>query len=454
MSATTVSFAEAPQTGFGLYKQSRSLVGRPEKLTALLEQWTSGDAPTVLARGAGLSYGDAAMNTGGLLVDTTRLNRMLAFDESTGVLHAESGVKVSDIMRWLAPRGYMPYVGPGYSGITLGGCLATDTHTKNHWKYGGFADYVIDFQLLLPNGNAVVCSRDENPELFHATTGGLGLTGLVTDMRLELRKIPSPWLRQTAHTAQTPEQTLDLFYRLGDSYDYMVAWVDALPGSGFGRSIVFGANPIPAAEAQGLPPYRHADAKLGSSLRLLAPFFNGVSIYALNALFYRVKKRERDTLIGIQPAWFPWDSIPQWNKLYAPRGFVEYQVMIPYDGALGTYTAILEEVRRNSSQHKVYFAALKRMRKSPAPLAFCLDGFSLLMDFGVRPGVWEALDRLDRIVADAGGRVFLAKDGRVSKEMFRNMYPEWRGWAELRAQLDPEGRIMSDMGRRLGLDLS
>jgi decaprenylphospho-beta-D-ribofuranose 2-oxidase len=245
-----------------------------------------------------------------------------------------------------------------------------------------------------------------------------------------------------------------LFFRLGDTYDYMVAWVDALPGSGFGRSIVFGANPIPTAEAHGLPPYRHADAKLGSSLRLLAPFFNGVSIYALNELFYRVKKRERDALIGIQPAWFPWDSIPQWNKLYAPRGFVEYQVMIPYDGALGTYTAILEEVRQNGSQHKVYFAALKRMRKSAAPLAFCLDGFSLLMDFGVRPGVWEALDRLDRIVADAGGRVFLAKDGRLGKEMFRNMYPEWRRWAELRAQLDPEGRIMSDMGRRLGLDLS
>ena len=434
-------------TGFGGYCSAEQYFIRPERIgdvkAALLQPGIS----TIAPRGLGRSYGDAALNASGALLSMERLDRFLSFDQDTRILRVEAGVSVLDVMRVVVPSGLTLAAVPGLSDITVGGCAAFDIHTKNHWHSGGFGDWVISLRMLLASGEIVDCSRTLNSELFYATLGGLGLTGLILELEIQLDVLPGTLVQ---NKSQSFEGLADLFEKFQQSMataTHAVAWIDLLNGRGntgvmIASSILSDVN----SDADTL-----WSPKKKKPLNLIAPFFNTLSNRAFNLVFAAKHKAQPQVISNLRSFLFPWDALPNWNQLYGKPGFVEYQCCIPLAKAKDGLEAILAAVLAEKASYPVFFGAIKRMRTGIGMLSFPIEGYSLLLDFPVRKGLWQFLDRIDNIVADHGGRVYLAKDGRLSAAAFARMYPRREEWLKVRDTFDPEHRFASDMGRRLNL---
>jgi FAD/FMN-containing dehydrogenase len=418
-----------------------------------------GAHPSLVARGHGRAYGDAAIGQP-FTLPMLGLNRLRSFDAATGLLCVEAGVSIAELLTAFVPRGYFLAVVPGTKFVTVGGAIAADVHGKNHHRDGGFADSVEAFRLITPGGETITCSRTVNPELFTATTGGMGLTGVIVEATLRLRKIETGWLKQETHVAIDLDAAIAALEATATS-TYSVAWIDCLAkGNALGRSLIYAADHASAQDYELLgngstafpmtfPPARAA--------RITAPLFapgwalNRASVSVFNALYFSrgAARAGAPELVHWDPYFFPLDTIGHWNRIYGRRGFVQHQCVIPLETARGVLAEILGRVSWRGSVS--FLAVLKQLGSSHGLMSFPMRGYTLAMDFPVTDTLLPFLDEIDALMADAGGRLYLAKDARQSRATFEAGYPGLAAFRELRRQTGADRHFASHLSARLGI---
>jgi FAD/FMN-containing dehydrogenase len=397
----------------------------------------------VLAVGLGRSYGDTALNAGGDLIDMTRLNRVIALDNERGVLKAEAGLSVDDALQLIVPKGWFFKTTPGTRLVTLGGMVANDVHGKNHHRVGSFGCSVTELELLCSDAGVRRLSSRDNMRLFAATIGGLGLTGLISTVEVELAKIGSAFLDVERQPFGSVTEFLELADASADTHEHTVAWVDcAAAGPDLGRGIFQRANWCGDGVLQA-----HADgSKL--SVPMDAPEFvlNGAGIRLFNSFYYRAQRwgasRQR---LHYSRFFYPLDNVRNWNRFYGRRGLYQYQCVLPPKTSEAGLREMLAQITRAGTGS--FLAVLKTFGsvRSPGMLSFPRPGSTLALDFPNRGSDTLALfARLDSVVQQAGGALYPAKDGRMPAAMFRQSFPDWQEFA---AQIDPA--FGSDFWRRV-----
>lgn len=442
----------APLASWNNYPKQICTLHRPERYRQF-----SPDVESAIARGLGRSYGDAALNEGGEVFLSERLNRILVFDPVRGVLRAEAGVSLDEILRLIVPRGWFLPVSPGTRFVSLGGAVASDVHGKNHHCDGSFGAYVGAIQLALPGAGWVDCSPTANPEIFWATVGGMGLTGFIGEVELQLRPIASAYVRAQHHAASNLDGLFDLFADPDRDAPYTVAWIDCLSsGNKLGRGVLMTGH---HAALQELPigvrsrPYDLPAVKaLSVPVNLPGWALNPLSVSLFNEAYFAAQARKRAPFIAdLRSFFYPLDNIHHWNRIYGAGGFVQYQCVIPEPGASAALRELLKRIA--SSRHASFLAVLKRMGPAGSGmLSFPMLGYTLALDLSLRdPDLFKLLDELDELVIEHGGRVYLAKDARLSAASFRKMYPRYGEWLAVKNRLDPDHQVTSSMARRLKL---
>ncbi|HVV49125.1 MAG TPA: FAD-binding oxidoreductase [Polyangia bacterium] len=405
-------------------------------------------------RGLGRSYGDAALNGGGQVLGLRRLDRYLAFDEATGTLTCEAGVSLEAVIRDFAPRGWFPMITPGTKFVTVGGCIANDVHGKAHHAQGCFSACVDALTVLLASGEVVPATRETNSDLFWGTFGGMGLLGVVLTATLRLRRIETTYFRQRSFKVRDLAEMLAVLDEQDHAFPYSVATLDVLAtGARLGRGVVTVGDHARRDEL----PARFAahPLRVSGPPKLTVPFelpeltLNRLSIRAVNAFVQRTQARA--AAVGHYEGFFyPLDKIAHWNRGYGRRGFAQYQFVIPFADGLPRMRAILETIF--SAGELPFLNVLKRFGKeSGGVLSFPREGYTLAIDFPIRADTVKLLRRLDAMVLEAGGRVYLGKDSYLEAASFRAMYPAVERWLALKAKVDPTGVFTSDLGRRVGL---
>jgi FAD/FMN-containing dehydrogenase len=405
-----------------------------------------------VSHGLGRSYGDAALNRDGGVLWHRRLNRLLSFEESSGVLECEAGTSSAEILQYFLPRGFFIPVTPGTKFVTIGGAIAADVHGKNHHKDGTFGSFVLDFKLLTPAGEVVVCSPTSNADIFWATIGGMGLTGVVLSARIRLRPVQSAYLRVDYQKARDLEEALGLMDESDHRYQYSVAWIDCLAaGKSLGRAVLMRGNHASTDQLPSRvqdPLAQPSRWQWNLALDLPSSLLNSLTVGAFNALYYAWHRNAVNQLVDFERFFYPLDAIENWNRLYGKRGFVQYQVALPVAGGHTALKAILERLAR--SGRGSFLGVLKRFGEANAGLlSFPFPGYTLALDLPVTSGLVPFLHDLDRLVLDSGGRVYLAKDAVLKAETFASMYPKLEQFREIKQRLDPRGLLASSMARRL-----
>lgn len=442
-------------SGFSLRPVVRSRVYRPEwpdEVPAMLAEIPE----SLLPRGAGMAYGDAGLNDGRGTLDTRRLDRILALDEGAATVTCQGGVPLRDLVEVGLRRGLFPAVTPGTWKSTVGGCIACDVHGKNHHLTGSFLDHVLRFRLALADGRVVECSREENAELFLATAGGLGLTGVILDATLRLQRVSSAWMRVRYVKNRDLDATFAALER-SEPEPYSVAWLDVLArGARLGRSVLMlGAHAAP----DDLPARLRA-APLswspGRSLRLPFAAPSGVMAPSLvrlfNSAYYaRCPGEGAPRMEPLRRFFYPLEAIHNFSLLYGRRGLVEYQFVVPVRAAHAVLRTAVERLSRAGMGS--FLCVVKRMGPGDgAPMSFPAEGVTIAVDVPFRGEPLLAMLRdLDELVAREGGRVYLAKDSRLEPAFVDAMYPRRREWARLLDRIDPRRRFDSTLARRLGL---
>ncbi|RZU02659.1 FAD-binding oxidoreductase [Rivibacter subsaxonicus] len=384
--------------------------------------------PSMLAFGNGRSYGDSNLNPDGTLLLTRGIDRILGFDAATGVLDAEAGLLLSQVLDLCVPQGWFPAVTPGTQFVTLGGAIANDVHGKNHHRAGSFGHHVLGFELLRSDGSRRWCSPSENADWFAATIGGLGLTGLVTRVRLQLRRIANAGIESETIRFRSLEEFFALSEESAAGFEYTAAWVDcASGGARLGRGLFErGNHASPGVDPVLLrPPSAHT-----RRMPFTPPvsLVNGLTLKLFNAAYFHRQRGDRVAGVRHYRPWlYPLDALLEWNRLYGPRGFYQYQCVVPPAAASRHVRALLGAVA--ASGMGSFLAVLKQFgdRPSPGLLSFPCAGATLALDFPNRGARLEQLfERLDRIVLEAGGRLYPAKDGRMGATIFRAGYPRWQ----------------------------
>ena len=440
-------------SGWGRYPRARCRVARPESVSAI--DFTR--ERRVIARGLGRSYGDAATSADGLVLLTERLNRRHSFDEETGILSAEAGTTLEEVLTAFVPRGWFPPVTPGTKFVTLGGCVASDVHGKNHHRAGTFGAHVTELELILPNGSSVRCSPSENVDLFRATVGGMGLTGIITNVTFGLRAIETPRVIVRHHPARNLEESLRLLENSTLDDEYTVCWLDSTAsGPSLGRGVLISGHHAARSE---LPPGLIGSGQFAKRKRPFTVPFDFPS-WALNRLtaalfnrayFRRQAARHAPFVTDLETFFYPLDAVNDWNRVYGRRGFVQYQCVLPTrDGAAG-----LREILEASASARLpsFLAVLKRLgAEGTGLLSFPMPGYTLSLDFPVGGrALFRLLRTFDEIVARRGGRVYLAKDACLEAGTFGRMYKRLAEWREIKARFDPENLFCSDLSRRIGI---
>jgi len=392
-----------------------------------------------IAHGMGRSYGDVSLNPQNPLWVTTNLDHFISFDEATGRLNCEAGVLLKDIQQYFIPRGWALPVTPGTQMVTVGGAIANDVHGKNHHLVGSFGDHITRIELVRTTGERIECGPQENREWFLSTIGGLGLTGIVLTAELQLRPINSPWL----DTESIPYSNLTEFFHLSDSsekdWEYTVSWVDCMSDSG--RGIFMRANHSDSSKL--IPP-----TKPSKKMSLVPPFslVNGLTLRPFNLAYYALNKLNAGkSLVHYEPFFYPLDKLLEWNRIYGPKGFFQYQSVVPRAVGQDATNAMLKEIKKAGEGS--FLAVLKTFgnRKSLGMLSFPEPGVTLALDFpnhGAR--THKLFERLDSIIKEAKGRIYPAKDARMPRELFEAGYPQLAEFLQYR---DPG--ISSSLSRRL-----
>lgn len=410
----------------------------------------------LIPRGLGRSYNNAAQCDGGLVISTGELNRILELDPETGLVTCEAGVSLEQLMVAGLPKGWFVPVSPGTRQVTVGGAIAADVHGKNHHVAGSFARHVVSFQVILPGGGSRLVTEREDPALFWATAGGMGLTGLIVQATIQLKRVATSRVKvDTIRTADVDE-TMAVLAEHDTKYGYTVAWSDSLAsGRALGRSVITSGD---FAEVGDLPPAQQEEpfsfrpnARVGVPAAVPPGLMNRYTIGLANEAIYRKAPKHREGELQTIGAFFhPLDGVRNWNRFYGPGGFRQYQYVLPFsaEAAVRKSFEMVSGARAPS-----FVTVLKRFGEADQGLlSFPIPGWTLALDFPARtPGLDELLNQLDELVVANGGRVYLAKDSRVSPAMLERMYPRLEEFRKFRAEVDPAGMLSSDLSRRLGL---
>ncbi len=408
-------------------QKAATLYWREQLLDGLLAP-----AERYLPFGNGRSYGDACLSDSGTLVDCRGLDRFIAFDRHTGVVTCEAGVTLDALIDVVLPHGWFPAVVPGTRFVTIGGAIANDVHGKNHHRAGTFAEHLDSFELLRSDGSRITCSAATNADWFAATVGGLGMTGVITHATLRLRRVQGPWIDREIIEVPDLERFFELSAESDRDFDYTVAWVDCLArDADAGRGLFIRGNHSTRPPTSAPMP----KATLGVPFDPPFSLVNPLSLKAFNALYYRRGRNARPACVGYQSFFFPLDAISDWNRIYGRRGFLQYQCVVPPEPAADAMAELLGEIAAAGTGS--FLAVLKTFGDRPPRglMSFPRAGATLALDFpnsGER--LYRLLDRLDAVVAAAGGAVYPAKDARMSSQMFSASFPRWH---EMTPYIDP-----------------
>jgi decaprenylphospho-beta-D-ribofuranose 2-oxidase len=432
---------EADYAGWGRVLVAKGARARPEKTGEARTLLKDGPAPAI---GSRRSYGDACLNSGGRAVEMTRLDRLIAFDAATGVLTAEAGVRIGEVARLFAPRGWCPAVLPGTGFATIGGCIANDVHGKNHHGAGTFGAHVTEIELLGANGRVRRITAEGAPDLFRATVGGLGQTGVILSASIRLMPVAS----SVMEVQERRMEGLDAFLAALDTSTatFTVGWIDATAkGAALGRGILEEAE-----IASHVPEIRLAPAR---SVPLDAPGFalSAPVVRAFNAAYFRrVPEAGRRIDRAMQDFFFPLDRIHDWNRLYGKKGFHQFQCVLPEADAGDILHGMLVKIAASGLASPL--AVLKKMGAGRAGmLSFPMEGYTLAVDFRNRPATAPLLRELEKMTLAAGGRIYFAKDALARADSMAAMYDELDAWRGLVNAADPDRAFETDLVRRLGL---
>ena len=418
---------------------------------------------SVCPRGSGYSYADMILNDGEIVLDTGRMNRILAWDETTGRLAVEPGVVFAEILRTTLLANWTLPSCVGGMGVTVGGGVSNDVHGKDSWKVGNFGDHVVELKLLTARGEVLRVTREEHEDLFRAVVAGAGLLGVIVEVTLQLRQVTSPFVEVTVAPTRSLAESLDVMERERERSDFLIAWVDAFPGGRrLGRGTVETARWIER-------PGRVEPAKLDASLvvpgrvfgwlpaklawRLGRPVFGPGLIRAVNAVrhaSWRLRGQQRSEALFTDYN-FMLNKIPGWKELYRPHGYLEFQPMVPREGGLATLSHLLQLCRTEGMQSLL--CAVKPHRPDDSFLSYAGDGYSIGIDIALRGRTRQSVKDFARTlytyVADVGGTTFLAKDEMLPRDLFERMYPHHKEFLRIKQQVDPDAVFASDMYRRL-----
>jgi FAD/FMN-containing dehydrogenase len=439
-------------SGWGRYPrhQSETIIARdPASVGARLA-----DGHGIIARGMGRAYGDAAIGRDQTL-STLCLDRVRAFDRMTGRITVEAGLLLADLIETFLPRGFFPPVVPGTKYVTIGGMIAADVHGKNHHRDGGFGRHVERLRLALPDGKVADCSPDEKESLFRATIGGMGLTGVILEATFRLRQVETGWIRQETLVAEDLSKAIAALMR-ASSATYSVAWIDCVSrGRALGRSLIYVGEHASRAEVEAaqtarrmFPPARKGLAAV--PIDLPGWTLNRFSIAAFNDVYYRRGRAKSGSphLVAWEPYFFPLDGVGQWNRIYGRRGFLQHQSVIPMATAPGALAEMLDRIARFGTAS--FLTVLKQLGPGGSgAMSFPMEGLTLALDFPMTRGILPFLDELDDIVVKSGGRIYLAKDARQSRDTFEAGYPDLPQFRDLRRSIGASGRLVSRLSERL-----
>lgn len=408
----------------------------PEKVSALslpaIPECDVAPRP-LLAFGNGRSYSDVCLNNKGTLLHTRHLDRFISYDRTSGLIRCQSGVTLDEILQLVVPDGWFLPSTPGTRFVTVGGALANDVHGKNHHTAGTFGHHVRAFELLRSNGERIPCSERTNSDYYHATIGGLGLTGLISWVEIQLLPIQSPWLLVESFRFTNINEFWELNAKLELEWPYTVAWLDCLPhGKRKGRGIIFAGKHAPPQANLSTPKARNLSVPFDSPFSLV----NSASLRCFNELYYNQPLRRKGSVEHYSSYFYPLDSVKHWNRIYGRKGFFQYQCVVPTLHAEAAIDDLLEAI--SQSRQGSFLAVLKTFgcRQPAGMLSFARQGATLALDFPNRgQATIDLLTRLDAIVARFGGALYPAKDARMPASLFQSGYPQWKNFSRF---VDPD----------------
>lgn len=426
--------------GWGNFPQINAQIGFPQTKDQLIQQVLQSN--TMLARGLGRSYGDSSLCTHA--IDMRYFDHFISFDEHKGLLKCSAGVVLAQIIQLFVPKGWFLPVTPGTAHITIGGAIASDVHGKNHHIAGTFTNFVEEIELLLGNGKIIACSATQNADLFYATCGGMGLTGIIISTTIRLKPITSSQIKTTSYKLATLDALLCAFEDKITS-EYSVAWIDCqVRNKNLGRGLLITGE------------HRHNEnLSQRSASKFTIPFtmpinlINTRIINLFNNLRYHQASSIAERTLDLNTFFYPLDAITNWNYLYGPSGLVQYQCVLPL---LSSQQGLHDILTRVSASGQGCLGVLKKLGKeNPNYLSFPLEGYTLAVDFKVNPAVLKLLEQLDEIVLTHGGRLYLSKDARMSELVFKQSYPRWQEFEKIRAKYHAIGKFASLLSQRIGL---
>ncbi|MEO5997208.1 MAG: FAD-binding oxidoreductase [Chitinophagaceae bacterium] len=425
---------ESDERSFSFASQLQSLVKENESF---------------IARGNGRCYGDGSL--GAKTISTLKYDKVLSFDVYKGIFECESGLTLDRVLEITVPQGWFLPVTPGTKFITVGGAVASDVHGKNHHVDGAFSQHILEMDVVLASGETITCSLIQSPDLFHATCGGMGLTGIITRVKFDLKKIETAYIKQKQIKAKNLKEIIQLFEEYKD-YTYSVAWIDCLKkGPGFGRSILILGEHAKLDELND----RQKTSPLGVPAKGQIPFpfnmpswvLNSFTVKVFNFLYYGKNfKKVIDNVVKYEPFFYPLDAIANWNRGYGKKGFIQYQFVIPLNAKEG----LVEILQKISAEGLGSFlAVLKVFGKQESLISFPMEGYTLALDFPVRKGLFEFLDDLDKIVLKYNGRLYMSKDARMRPEILEAGYPGLPEFKSIVKRYNPAGKVHSIQSDRL-----
>lgn len=442
-------------TGWGRTSYSGASLTRPGATDAVAEALRTAGPRGVLPRGLGRSYGDVAQNAGGTILDMTAMGGLVGLDPDAATLTVMAGESLDRVLRATVPKGWFLPVTPGTRYVTVGGAIANDIHGKNHHRAGSIGDHLVSFEMVLASGEVVTVTPESDRELFDATLGGMGLTGVITRATLQMLPIATSRVRQDTDRCADLDHLMALMASEDEHYRYSVAWMDCLArGKALGRGVLTRGDHADIEDlphAHRLDPLKYSPASLAAVPALMPSVMTPLAARAFNEVWFRkAPMRERGRPVGIAPFFHPLDAVGDWNRLYGRRGFIQYQFVVPF-GQESVIRSTVERLAKTGCPS--FLAVLKRFGPGRGMLSFPIPGWTLALDIPASAkGLTALLDGLDRTVIEAGGRVYLAKDSRLDPGSLGAMYPELSRWQEVRERVDPDRRLRSDLSRRLDLD--
>ena len=408
---------------------------------------------SITARGLGRSYGDQAISNSALVVSLSTMDKILSFDEKIGLLNCQAGLSLQQIIKIFAPRGWFPMINPGTKYVTIGGAIANDIHGKAHHVDGSFINCVEEFDILLASGEVLTCSRGQNQELFFANFGGLGLLGVIIRAIIKLKRITTTYFKQKAVKCKNIDEMLDAFDQYDKDFDYSVAWVNALAkGGNLGKGVLtLGNQAAPEdlpAKLQKNPLFVSPEPKLSVPLFLPDFSLNSLTVKILNRVISYVQAKPT-TIVHYEKFFFPLDAILNWNRGYGKRGFIQYQFVIPLQNGRENIKKLLRAV--SESGCNPFLNVLKKFGEGQPYLSFPKTGYTFAIDFPVTKKLPAFVAKMDQLVHECGGRIYLGKDAMLTADMFRKMYPDYKLWLEIKRKFDPQNKYSSALAHRLNL---